>query len=40
MTDDPEKKSKLKALKTTVTDVGKQLVAGLLVEVAKGTIRF
>jgi hypothetical protein len=38
-TADPEKKSKLKVLRSSVADVGKQLVAGLLVEVAKGTTR-
>ena len=37
-TEDPEKRTKLKALQSSVTEVGKQLIAGLLVEVAKGTI--
>jgi hypothetical protein len=39
-TSDPAERSKLAALKSSVSDVGKQLIAGLLVEVAKGTIRF
>ena len=39
-TDDPAEKSKLAALRGSVADVGKQVIAGLLVEMAKGTIRF
>jgi hypothetical protein len=39
-TSDEEKKSKLKALERSVTEVGKATIAGLLVEFAKGTIRF
>jgi hypothetical protein len=37
---DPVEKSKLATLKSSVADVGKQVIAGLVVEVAKGTIRF
>lgn len=38
--DDPEKKSKLKALKDSLADVGRATVAGLLVQFAKGSVRF
>ncbi len=37
-TDDPEEKSKLAKLRGSLADVGKQVIAGLLVELAKGTI--
>jgi hypothetical protein len=37
-TDDPERKSKLKQFASSVTDVGKQTVAGILAEVLKGNI--
>lgn len=37
---DPEKKSKLQALLSSVGEVGKTAIAGLLVEVAKGDLHF
>jgi hypothetical protein len=39
-TADPEKISKLSALRSSVADVGKATFAGLLVEFAKGNIHF
>jgi hypothetical protein len=40
LTSDDEEKSKLKSLRASVTDVGKQVVAGLMVEFVKGNIHF
>jgi hypothetical protein len=39
-TDEPGPRSKLKALKCSASDVGRATVAGLLVELARGTFHF
>lgn len=39
-TDDPQRKSKLQKLASTIADVGKATIAGILAEYAKGNIHF